>query len=457
MSVASPAPLPVDQPYPGGTGPRYATWRVELGGPSCPALKGLCTAKRLLLLLAVVGLLAGVAAGLWLLAWHLRQPPRGQETPALPDLAVTLNCRDTEEDEEPASAMPALAPQRVSFRITTGTFLLEVQVPGVPGWRLACHDYWSLAQGTWVCRQLGHLRLTHHKGVNLTDIQADTGQEFAQILPNPASDMEDVWQIRHGCESGRIVALKCSECGARAQDARVVGGSDAAPGRWPWQVSLHLDAQHLCGGSLVAPEWVVTAAHCVHSYRHLPVSRWQVFAGLVTQAVGWQAIGAVPGSILSHPRYNDSSHDYDIALIKLRTPLRFSDAVHAVCLPPYHQDLPAGTACWISGWGYTQPGHAHIAEILKEALVPLISAKKCNGSCVYSGELSPRMLCAGYLDGKVDACQGDSGGPLVCPDDLVWRLVGIVSWGTGCAEPNHPGVYTKVAEFLDWIYYSIET
>ncbi|XP_025063451.1 transmembrane protease serine 5 [Alligator sinensis] len=262
---------------------------------------------------------------------------------------------------------------------------------------------------------------------------------------------------RHGCESGRIVALKCSECGARARDARVIGGSDAAPGRWPWQVSLHLDAQHLCGGSLVAPEWVVTAAHCVHSYRHLPVSRWQVFAGLVTQAVGWQAIGAMPGSILSHPHYNDSSHDYDIALVKLRTPLRFSDAVHAVCLPPYHQDLLAGTACWISGWGYTQPGHAHIAETLKEALVPLISAKKCNGSCMYSGELSPRMLCAGYLDGKVDACQGDSGGPLVCPDDLVWRLVGIVSWGTGCAEPNHPGVYTKVAEFLDWIYHSIET
>uniref|UniRef100_A0A7M4EWL0 Transmembrane serine protease 5 n=1 Tax=Crocodylus porosus TaxID=8502 RepID=A0A7M4EWL0_CROPO len=183
----------------------------------------------------------------------------------------------------------------------------------------------------------------------------------------------------------------------------------------------------------------------MHTYRHLPVSRWQVFAGLVSQAVGGQAAGAVPGSILSHARYNDSSHDYDIALVKLRTPLRFSDAVHAVCLPPYHQDLPAGTACWISGWGYTQPGHA---------LVPLIGTKKCNGSCMYSGELSPRMLCAGYSDGKVDACQGDSGGPLVCPDDLAWRLVGIVSWGTGCAEPNHPGVYTKVAEFLDWIYHT---
>nr|XP_032655848.1 transmembrane protease serine 5-like [Chelonoidis abingdonii] len=80
-----------------------------------------------------------------------------------------------------------------------------------------------------------------------------------------------------------------------------------------------------------------------------------------------------------------------------------------MCLPLYHQDFPHGTHCWISGWGYTTPEHVPVVEMLKEAIVPLISTKKCNSSCVYFGELTPRMLCAGYLDGKVDTCQVRAG------------------------------------------------
>uniref|UniRef100_A0A452GQ31 Uncharacterized protein n=1 Tax=Gopherus agassizii TaxID=38772 RepID=A0A452GQ31_9SAUR len=193
------------------------------------------------------------------------------------------------------------------------------------------------------------------------------------------------------------------------------------------------------------------------SYRRPQVSSWLVFAGIIAHVSVPQQAGAAVEKIIYHPRYDDRTHDHDIALMKLTTPLNFSNAVRAVCLPQYYQDFPHGTHCWISGWGYTTPEHGkQLQEMLKEAVVPLISTKKCNSSCVYSGELTPRMLCAGYLDGKVDACQGDSGGPLVCQDELTWRLVGIVSWGTGCAEPNYPGVYTKVAEFLDWIYQIIE-
>uniref|UniRef100_A0A3B4WFH7 Transmembrane serine protease 5 n=1 Tax=Seriola lalandi dorsalis TaxID=1841481 RepID=A0A3B4WFH7_SERLL len=207
-------------------------------------------------------------------------------------------------------------------------------------------------------------------------------------------------------------------------------------------------------GSIITSQWVVTAAHCVHK---LPqVSSWVVYAGIVTRSSTKMAqhTGYAVEKIIYNKNYNHRSHDSDIALMKLRTPLNFSDTIRPVCLPRYEYDLPGGTQCWISGWGYTQPDGGK--TLLQQALVPIISTKKCNSSCMYNGEITSRMLCAGYTEGKVDACQGDSGGPLVCQDENVWRLVGVVSWGTGCAEPNHPGVYTKVAEFLSWIYDMIE-
>uniref|UniRef100_A0A3Q3JKT5 Peptidase S1 domain-containing protein n=1 Tax=Monopterus albus TaxID=43700 RepID=A0A3Q3JKT5_MONAL len=193
-------------------------------------------------------------------------------------------------------------------------------------------------------------------------------------------------------------------------------------------------------------------------YRLPQVSSWVVYAGIVTRSSTkmTQHTGYVVEKIIYNKNYNHRSHDGDIALMKLRTPLNFSDTVRPICLPRYDDDHPGGTRCWISGWGYTQPDSVHSPDSLKEAPVPIISTKKCNSSCMYNGEITPRMLCAGYTEGKVDACQGDSGGPLVCQDENVWRLVGVVSWGTGCAEPNHPGVYTKVAEFLGWIYEMIE-
>uniref|UniRef100_A0A8C9FE76 Transmembrane serine protease 5 n=1 Tax=Pavo cristatus TaxID=9049 RepID=A0A8C9FE76_PAVCR len=175
-------------------------------------------------------------------------------------------------------------------------------------------------------------------------------------------------------------------------------------------------------------------------------SGWTVRAG-VTHGSAKQEAGVPVERVISHPLYNDNSLDYDIALMKLRVPLNFSDTIGALCLLPSHQDLLPGTPCWVSGWGYTRPD---------QALVPLISTQRCNSSCMYAGELTARMLCAGYPQGKIDACQGDSGGPLVCQDELAWRLVGIVSWGRGCAQPNRPGVYTNVAQLLPWVYHITE-
>ncbi|NXI74450.1 TMPS5 protease, partial [Anseranas semipalmata] len=415
------------------------------------SLKSLCTIRRLLLLLGVMGLLAGTAAGAWLLVWHLKVPQPDQGFAPLQEPDVILACGEGEEEEPVVRG----APNRVSFRINTDNWLLEARVRGRPGWLLACHERWRLRLGTQLCRRLGALSVTHQKGVNLTDIEVKDAQEFVQVRPSQDGSLEDMWQVRSSCESGRIVALKCSECGLRPGAVRVVGGEDVAPGRWPWQVSVHHGSRHRCGGSVLARRWIVTAAHCVHSHRRLQASGWLVVAGVTRGSVEQEA-GVPVEKIIYHPLYNDSSLDYDIALMKLQVPLNFSDAIRAVCLPPSHRDLFQGTQCWVSGWGYTRPDQAQLTETLQEALVPLISTKRCNSSCMYAGELTARMLCAGYPHGKIDACQGDSGGPLVCQDELTWRLVGIVSWGQGCAEPNHPGVYTNVAQLLPWIYHITE-
>ncbi|NXE27876.1 TMPS5 protease, partial [Ardeotis kori] len=412
----------------------------------------LCGIRRPLLLLGAAGLLVGAAVGSWLLAQHLKEPQPGQDFTPLQEPAAVPACGDGEEEEPVVRG----ARNTVSFRINVANSLLEAQVEGRPGWLLACHERWSLSLGALLCRQLGSLRVTHQKGVNLTDVQVGDAQGFLQLRARQGGSLEEMWQIGSSCASGRVVALKCSECGLRPGAVRVVGGVDVPPGRWPWQVSLYRGSQHHCGGSVLAREWIVTAAHCVHSYRWLRASAWLVFAGVITHGAIKQEAGLPVEKIISHPLYNDNSLDYDIALLKLQAPLNFSDAIRAVCLPPSQQDLLPGTRCWVSGWGYTSPGQAQVSETLKEALVPLIGTKRCNGSCVYAGELTARMLCAGHLRGKIDACQGDSGGPLVCRDKSTWRLVGIVSWGQGCAQPGRPGVYTNVAQLLPWIYRTTE-
>ncbi|KAK5868796.1 hypothetical protein PBY51_009773 [Eleginops maclovinus] len=407
---------------------------------------------RLLAAVCAVGLLGGLAVGVWFLVKILLRPSYSQSPVGLGDTKETPFCNITED-------ISISDPRKVFYRISPENSLLEIQLGKLPTWLPVCYERWNSSLGTLVCRQLGYLRLTKHKGVNLTDIGPNFTDGFIQITSEHKSNLENMWEFRGNCITGKVIALQCFECGTRAKLPRIIGGVEATLGRWPWQVSLYYSNRHTCGGSIITSQWVVTAAHCVHNYRLPQVSSWVVYAGIVTRSSAKMAqhTGYAVEKIIYNKNYNHRSHDSDIALMKLRTPLNFSDTIRPVCLPQYDYDLPGGTQCWISGWGYTQPDGVHSPDTLKEAPVPIISTKKCNSSCMYNGEITPRMLCAGYTEGKVDACQGDSGGPLVCQDENAWRLVGVVSWGTGCAEPNHPGVYTKVVEFLGWIYDMIET
>ncbi|OXB70185.1 UNVERIFIED_CONTAM: hypothetical protein H355_007662, partial [Colinus virginianus] len=179
-------------------------------------------------------------------------------------------------------------------------------------------------------------------------------------------------------------------------------------------------------------------------------SRWRAYMGLraVNEKSNHVAMRSIK-RIIIHPQYDQSISDYDIALLEMEAQVFFSELVQPICLPSSSRVFLYGTVCYVTGWGAMKE-NSHLARTLQEARVRIINQSIC--SKLYDDLITSRMLCAGNLNGGIDACQGDSGGPLACAGKgNRWYLAGIVSWGEGCARRNRPGVYTKVTALYDWI------
>ncbi|XP_015265198.1 PREDICTED: trypsin-like [Gekko japonicus] len=219
-------------------------------------------------------------------------------------------------------------------------------------------------------------------------------------------------------------------------EGRIIGGYPCNPHSQPWQA--YVTGQYVCGGTLINPSWVVTAAHC--------------YSGNLVVRLGEHNLRYREGAerirnvvrIIQHPWFDRRTLNNDIMLLKLETPVPIDWNIRPLRLPV--QCSNAGTQCLVSGWGTVSSPQTSFPDVLQCANVRIISRQRCANS--YPRRITDNMICAGILEGGVDSCQGDSGGPLVCNR----QLEGIVSWGLEtCAQSNHPGVYTRVCNYVDWI------
>lgn len=232
---------------------------------------------------------------------------------------------------------------------------------------------------------------------------------------------------------------------------RIIGGIPVTPPNYEWMTSLSYGVtpdpnDHFCGGSLIAPEWVLTAAHCVFGESANNVNAHFKVYYLNDPLLGYVSVGA--DNIYIYPDYDFNSDDHDIALVKLSEPVN----LETVLVPRQNQTnlIAAGKLHKVMGWGVTE-NSSFGSDTLLEVTLPIVDFNVCNSSSSYDGALTNNMICAGLLAGGVDACQGDSGGPLFTVENGNTYISGVVSWGNGCAEPDFPGVYAKVVNYTNWI------
>jgi len=248
-------------------------------------------------------------------------------------------------------------------------------------------------------------------------------------------------------------------CGVKPM-SRIVGGDVAIPHAWPWQTEILVkdgsgQLNFKCGGTLVTPLYVVTAAHCVFEIP-FPQS-YEIRLGVHDRRVSDQVQSIGLSEIHINNRAMTKGYGNDIALLKLSRPALIGGRVGLACLPSgdLTDRVAPGTKCFLTGWGssYFQ---GNKSQILMQAEMPIVDYNTCAKANEKLGEVVDRlMVCAGYGgDSKVSGCHGDSGGPLVCQDEKTgrWTLRGTVSWGDHyCNGGPTYSVFVRINSYVDWI------
>ncbi|XP_059186773.1 transmembrane protease serine 2-like isoform X2 [Centropristis striata] len=345
---------------------------------------------------------------------------------------------------------PAGQDEANCVRLLGSSFLLQIYSTPSKSWRTVCSDSWSEQQGRASCQHIGYRRGTYFKsGQQQTD--SDDGFLMFKSDFNPEASILRQLVLRETCPNNSVVTLHCTDCGRGVNSSRASGGQLASAGAWPWHVSLQVGGSNRCGGALISPYWIVTAAHCVA--RFSSPGDWAVYAGTVGPLGTLFNPSYSVSRIIAHEGFNSVTRKNDIALMRLSKPLdnTASRNIGPVCLPNVGLNITEAQTGWITRYGHTVNGDSGSAH-LTEAQVSLIETADCYSSMAYGGRISQDMLCVRETEAGDDMCHTDSGGPLVALKDGVWWLIGDSIWGEHCTQRNRPGVYGNVTYYLDWIY-----
>ncbi|KAH3795441.1 hypothetical protein DPMN_148992 [Dreissena polymorpha] len=326
-----------------------------------------------------------------------------------------------------------------------------------------CDDNWDDNDAKVICKMLGY---DGGKALN----ESHFGQGSSSILLDEVhcdGTESSIMACRHSgigfhnCGHHEDASVVCStKCGRRplehySRKKRIAGGENAEKGFYPWHAGVRMEiisrrSSHLCGGIILNDRWILSAANCFRNIRKDDIMVYTGDHDLLEKDTFEEQFELE--HLIKHPNYNDSSYDFDIALMKVKLNngygIQFNDEVQPACLPDASMYYETGLTCHISGWGTSIQDYKG-QTVLSAAEGRLIDDDDCKRT--HGTGITPNMVCAGYMEGGIDACAGDSGGPLVCSVEGLYYVMGVISWGSECALPGYPTVYAKVAAFQSWI------
>ncbi|KAI4492325.1 hypothetical protein M0802_009835 [Mischocyttarus mexicanus] len=403
------------------------------------------------------------------------------------------DCSDNSDESDERCNTP------FDIRLVNGSNPLEGRVEiyhhGI--WGTVCDDDFSAATARVICRSLGYNGIAKPKkngffgpgqgpiwldevschgnetqlyhclhnywGQNNCDHNEDAGVICS--YGNVNDDSEHTRDTVTDLPPKSIYDVLPANCGKRSEDfnddedlifARVVHGSIAPKGTYPWQASIrvrgHSRSNHWCGAVVLSPLHILTAAHCLEGYNK---GTYFVRAGdyNTEEHEGTEREASIEDYYIHEDFRKGHRMNNDIALILLKgRGIPLGKDIMPICLPPENTEYPAGLNCTISGFGSIETGKTTPSRDLRYGWIPLLDQSICRAGYVYGPEkISNGMVCAGHLNEGVDTCDGDSGGPLACYRNGAFTLYGITSWGQHCGEANKPGVYVRVAHYRRWI------